>query len=116
DEARTILVGSMESMSQAPHVICGARTGFKFGQGKLEDLLQVALMDGYCGFFMAQTAENLARKFEISREAQDEFALRSQKLAGAAHEAGRLREEIVPVEIKSRKGTVTFEHDDHMRP
>src|SRR5262249_38359495 len=110
------LVGGMESMSQAPHVIWGARSGFKFGEGKLEDLLKVALLDGYCGLFMAQTAENLARKFSISREAQDEFALRSQKAAAAAYEAGRLQEEIVPVEITTRKGTVTFERDDHMRP
>jgi acetyl-CoA acetyltransferase family protein len=115
-EARTCLVGGMESMSQAPHVIWGARSGFKFGEGKMEDLLKVALLDGYCGYYMAQTAENLARKYDISREAQDEFALRSQKAAAAAHEAGRLREEIVPVEIKTRKGTITFEHDDHMRP
>lgn len=116
EEAETCLVGGMESMSQAPHVIWGARSGFKFGEGKLEDLLMVALLDGYCGFYMAQTAENLARKYEISREEQDEYALRSQKLAAAAHEAGRLREEIVPVEVKQRKATVTFEHDDHMRP
>ncbi|HQR37750.1 MAG TPA: acetyl-CoA C-acetyltransferase [Blastocatellia bacterium] len=116
DEAATCLVGGMESMSQAPHVIWGARTGFKLGQGKLEDWLMVSLLDGYCGFYMAQTAENLARKHEISREAQDAFALRSQQLAAAAHEAGRLRDEIVPVEITSRKGTVTFDHDDHMRP
>ena len=116
DEARTCLVGGMESMSQAPHVIWGARTGFKFGEGKMEDLLKVALMDGYCGYYMAQTAENLARKYEISREEQDEFALRSQRAAAAAYEAGRLQEEIVPVEIKTRKGTVTFERDDHMRP
>jgi acetyl-CoA acetyltransferase family protein len=116
DEAGTCLVGGMESMSQAPHVIWGARSGFKFGEGKMEDLLKVALMDGYCGFYMAQTAENLSRKYEISREVQDEFALRSQKAAAAAYEAGRLQEEIVPVEIKTRKGTVTFDRDDHMRP
>src|SRR5512138_2349989 len=65
DEAKTCLVGGMESMSQAPHVIWGARSGFKFGEGKMEDLLKVALLDGYCGFYMAQTAENLARKYEI---------------------------------------------------
>lgn len=115
DEARTCLVGGMESMSQAPHVIWGARSGFKLGQGKLEDWLMVSLHDGYCGFAMAQTAENLARKHEISREEQDAFALRSQQLAAAAYEAGRLQEEIVPVEIKSRKGTTLFSQDDHMR-
>jgi acetyl-CoA acetyltransferase family protein len=116
DEAKTCLVGGMESMSQAQHVIWGARTGFRLGEGKLEDWLMVSLMDGYCGFYMAQTAENLARRHEISREEQDAFALRSQKAAAAAYEAGRLQEEIVPVEIKTRKGTTTFERDDHMRP
>ena len=116
DEARTCLVGGMESMSQAPHVIWGARSGFKLGQGKLEDWLMVSLTDGYCGFAMAQTAENLARKYEISREDQDAFALRSQQLAVAAYAAGRLQEEIVPVEIKSRKGSTMFSQDDHMRP
>ncbi|MBK6313236.1 MAG: acetyl-CoA C-acetyltransferase [Blastocatellia bacterium] len=116
DEARTCLVGGMESMSQAPHVIWGARSGFKLGQGKLEDWLMVSLTDGYCGLAMAQTAENLARKYEISREDQDAFALRSQQLAAAAYDAGRLQEEIVPIELKSRKGSTFFERDDHMRP
>jgi acetyl-CoA acetyltransferase family protein len=106
----------MESMSQAPHVIWGARTGFRLGEGKLEDWLMVSLMDGYCGFYMAQTAENLARKYEISRDEQDAFALRSQQSAAAAYEAGRLQDEIVAVEIKTRKGTTRFERDDHMRP
>lgn len=116
DEARTCLVGGMESMSQAPHVIWGARSGFKLGQGKLEDWLMVSLHDGFCGFAMAQTAENLARKYEITREEQDAFALRSQQLAAAAYAAGRIQEEIVPIEIKSRKGTSLFAEDDHMRP
>src|SRR5437773_6710517 len=95
-EANTVLAGGMESMSQAPHVIRGARWGLKLGQGKLEDSLMVALLDTYCGCSMAATAENLARKHGITREAQDEFALRSQKLAGAARDAGRFRDEIVP--------------------
>src|SRR5215475_2041640 len=84
DEARTALVGGMESMSQAPHVIRGARWGLKLGQGQLEDSLMVALLDTYCGFYMAQTAENLCRDESISREMQDEFALLSQKRAAAA--------------------------------
>src|SRR5215216_7387063 len=75
-EARTCLVGGMESMSQAPHVIYGARSGFGLGQGKLEDSLMVALLDTYCNTPMAGTAENLARTFEISREDQDRYALR----------------------------------------
>jgi len=115
-EARTCLVGGMESMSQAPHVIRGARTGFGLGQGKLEDSLMVALLDTYCNIPMAGTAENLARKFEIGRDIQDEYALRSQQAAKRALDAGVFAEEIAPVEIKTRKGTTLFEHDDHLRP
>jgi acetyl-CoA acetyltransferase family protein len=115
-EAKTCLVGGMESMSQAPHVIYGARSGFALGQGKLEDSLMVALLDTYCNTPMAGTAENLARKFEISREAQDAYALRSQQEARRAKDAGLFAEEIAPVEIKTRKGTVTFDYDDHARP
>ena len=89
-EARTALVGGMESMSQAPHVIRGARSGFALGGGKLEDSLMVALLDTYCNTPMAGTAENLARKFEISREEQDEYALRSQQEAKRARDAGYL--------------------------
>jgi acetyl-CoA acetyltransferase family protein len=116
DEAHTCLVGGMESMSQAPHVIRGARSGFALGQGKLEDSLMVALLDTYCNTPMAGTAENLARKFEISREAQDQYALRSQQEAKRALDAGYLAEEIVPVEVKGRKGSTLVEHDDHLRP
>src|SRR5262244_1331046 len=108
DEASVVLAGGMESMSQAPHVIRGARWGFKLGQGKLEDSLMVALFDSYCGCNMAATAENLARKYGITREAQDEFALRSQKLAVSEWDAGRFRHEITPVD--------RFERDDHLRP
>jgi acetyl-CoA acyltransferase 2 len=115
-EARTALVGGMESMSQAPHVIYGARSGFALGQGKLEDSLMVALLDTYCNTPMAGTAENLARKYQISREAQDAYALRSQQEAKRALDSGFFAEEIVPVEVKTRKGTTQFDHDDHMRP
>jgi acetyl-CoA acetyltransferase family protein len=115
-EAQSCLVGGMESMSQAPHVIRGARSGFALGQGKLEDSLMVALLDTYCNTPMAGTAENLARKFEISREEQDKYALRSQQEAKRALDAGVFAEEIVPVEVKSRKGSQLVEHDDHPRP
>src|SRR5438270_8593896 len=115
-EAQTALVGGMESMSQAPHVIYGARSGFALGQGKLEDSLMVALLDTYCNTTMAGTAENLARKYEISREEQDEYALRSQREAARAQEAGVFAEEIVPVEVKTRKGVKVVERDDHLRP
>ncbi|HEV7767669.1 MAG TPA: acetyl-CoA C-acetyltransferase [Thermoanaerobaculia bacterium] len=113
-EARTVLAGGMENMSQAPHVIRGARKGFKLGQGAMEDSLMVALFDTYSGLYMAQTSDNLARKYEISREAQDEFALRSQQRAGDAVTNGRLQEEIVSVPV-GRKGEL-ISSDDHMRP
>jgi acetyl-CoA acyltransferase 2 len=115
-EAATCLVGGMESMSQAPHVIYGARSGFALGQGKLEDSLMVALLDTYCNTPMAGTAENLARKFEVSREEQDRYALRSQQEAERARAAGVFSEEIAPVEIKTRKGVKVFDTDDHARP
>jgi acetyl-CoA acyltransferase 2 len=115
-EAQTALVGGMESMSQAPHVIRGARSGFPLGGGRLEDSLMVALLDTYCNTPMAGTAENLARQFEISRAAQDEYALRSQQEAKRAKNAGYFAEEIVPVEVKSRKSTIVFDADDHLRP
>jgi acetyl-CoA acetyltransferase family protein len=115
-EAAVVLAGGMESMSQAPHVIRGARWGFRLGEGKLEDSLMVALLDTWCNYSMAATAENLARQYGITREMQDEFALRSQKLAAAAQEAGRFSDEITPIEIASRKGPSIFDRDDHMRP
>src|SRR5258708_6665901 len=116
DEARTALVGGMESMSQAPHVIYGARSGFDLGKGKLEDSLMDAHVDTYCNTPMAGTAENLARRFEISREEQDAYALRSQQEAKRAKDAGYFAEEIEPVEIKGRKTTELFGDDDHARP
>ncbi len=115
-EASTALVGGMESMSQAPHVIRGARSGFALGQGQLEDSLMVALLDSYCNTPMAGTAENLARKYGISREEQDAYALRSQQEAKRAKDACYFSAEIVPVEVKTRKGSFLFEHDDHLRP
>jgi acetyl-CoA acyltransferase 2 len=111
-EAATVLAGGMENMSQAPHVIRGARKGFKLGQGAIEDSLMVALLDTYSGLYMAQTSDNLARRYEISREAQDEFALRSQTFATNAKE--KLAEEMVAVPV-GRKGEL-FKEDDHVRP
>jgi len=116
-EATTCLVGGMENMTQAPHCIWGVRKGFKgLGQGKLEDLLMAALYDPYCGCFMAQTSNNLAQDYGITREEQDAFALRSQQLAAAAWESGRLAEEVVPVEVGRGKRAVTVERDEHLRP
>jgi acetyl-CoA acetyltransferase family protein len=115
-EADVVLTGGIESMSQAPHVLRGLRTGLKLGQGKLEDSLWEALLDPYCGCTMAMTAENCALKYGITREEQDCFALRSQQLAAKASKEGRFVEEIVPVEIKTRKGLEVVDKDDHMRP
>jgi acetyl-CoA acetyltransferase family protein len=116
DEAGFVLAGGMESMSQVPHVIRGARSGFKLGQGKLEDWLWEGLTDPYAGCSMAITAENCAAKYGITREESDCYALRSQQLAHKAWASGIMKEEVTPVEIKSRKGVTLVEHDDHMRP
>jgi acetyl-CoA acetyltransferase family protein len=115
-EAGIVLTGGVESMSQAPHVIRGLRSGLKLGQGRLEDYLWEALLDPYCGCTMAMTAENCAAKYGISREDQDCYALRSQQLADKAARDGRFVEEIVPVEIKTRKGVQVVDRDDHLRP
>ena len=116
DEADIVLTGGIENMSQAPHVMRGLRSGLRLGQGKLEDYLYEALLDPYCGLFMAQTAEKCATKYGISREEQDAFALRSQQRAMAAWNECRFKEEVVPVEIKTRKGVTVVDRDDHMRP
>jgi acetyl-CoA acetyltransferase family protein len=115
-EAGMVLAGGMESMSQAPHVIRGLRSGLKLGQGKLEDSLYEALLDPYCGLFMAQTAEKCAAKYSVSRQEQDCYAIRSQKHADEAWKSGKFTEEVVPVEIKTRKGVTVVDRDDHMRP
>jgi len=115
-EANVVLAGGMENMTQAPHVIRGARTGFRLGEGQLEDSLMSGLLDSYCGCTMSDTAENLAAEHKITRQACDEFALRSQQLAEAAHKAGRLQEEIVAVEVKAGRKVTQFADDDHRRP
>src|SRR6266496_3765706 len=116
-EASTVLAGGMENMSQAPHVLRGARSGLRLGPGAtLEDSLFVALKDSFCGLFMAQTSDNLARQYGITREQQDEFALRSHRLGNQANTNGRFAEEVVPVEVKLGKKTVTVDKDDHLFP
>ena len=106
-EATFALVGGAENMTQAPFVVRGARTGLSLGEHKFEDYLWEALTDSYCGCPMAVTAENLAKQYGISREQIDEYALRSQQTAKSAQERGLLAEEIVPVEVKDRKGRVS---------
>ena len=119
EEAKVVVAGGMESMSQAPFVIRG-RDGFTLAPGgKLEDSLMVALLDSYCSLYMANTAELYAEQQGITRRAQDEFALRSQQAAEAAYKAGRVQEELAPVPLRSAKGEPTGEmltEDDHRRP
>ena len=111
-EARVVLAGGTENMSQAPHVLRGLRRGLRLGQGALEDSLMVALLDSYSGLYMAQTAEKLARRYGVTREDQDVYALRSHASAQKARENGVYAEEIVPVDVP---GGGRVEHDDHMR-
>ena len=119
EEARIVLAGGMESMSQAPFVIRG-REGFTLPPGgRLEDSLMLALFDSYCGLHMANSAELYGEQQGITRQAQDEFALRSQQRADAAYKEGRMQEELVPVSLKDSRGEPTgesFTEDDHRRP
>jgi acetyl-CoA acyltransferase 2 len=116
EQVQVVLAGGTESMSQAPHVIRGARWGIPLGKGQLEDSLWTALTDSYSGTPMAITAENLAVQYKISQEQVDEYSLLSQKRFAAAQEAGRLKQEIAPIELKSRKASVVFDRDEHNRP
>src|ERR1700687_2123641 len=115
-QANFVLAGGTEKMSMAPHQIRGARWGLPLGEQKLEDYLWVALVDSYNGLGMANTAENLGRKYGISRAAADEFAYRSHMLAAKARESCRFSEEIVPVEGRTKKCVTVVDKDDHIRP
>ena len=108
-ETQFVLAGGTENMTQAPHVIRGARSGIALGQGKLEDSLWSALTDDYCNLNMAETGENLARQYGITREQADEFAYESQMRTSSAQESGRLRGEMVPL-------PAVLERDEHPRP
>ena len=116
-EAKAVLAVGSENMTQAPHVIHGLRDGQKFGKPpKLVDSLWEALTDSYSNTPMAVTAENLAVKYGITREAADRFALRSQQRWGAAQESGGFANEIVPLEISAGKKSAVFAKDEHPRP
>ena len=117
DEAKVVLAGGMENLSQAPHVLRGLRVGLKLGQGQLEDSLMVSLLDTSCGCYMAQTSDNLAREYHITREEQDDFAHRSHTLGTKAVASGRFAEEIVPVSLPTKRGDpVVVKDDDHFVP
>jgi acetyl-CoA acyltransferase 2 len=116
EECTSVLVGGTESLSQAPHVIRGARTGLALGQGKLEDSLWECLNDTYVNMPMAITAENLAEKYGISQEEVDNFSLLSQSNYASALKAGKFNDEISPIECGSAKNPKTLAADEHPRP
>ncbi len=114
-ESRIVVAGGAENMSQIPYVLPNARWGYRMGNAQVTDLMTAALYDSCANISMAETAENLAVEYTVSREEQDQFAARSQALAAAARESGRLAKEIVPVALNDKKQTV-IEHDEHLRP
>ncbi len=108
-DADVIIAGGQENMSASPHVLNGSRDGFRMGDTKLVDTMIVdGLWDVYNQYHMGITAENVAKKYSVSREEQDLFALASQNKAEAAQKAGKFKDEIIPVEIVSKKGTVVL--------
>lgn len=116
-EAQAVLAGGTESMSQAPHVVRGARWGLRLGPAPLEDLLWEALKDPQCGLSMAETAENLADQYRLTRQAVDEVALASQQRAKRAWDACVYQDEVVPVALKGKRGEpIEYRADEHMRP
>jgi acetyl-CoA acyltransferase 2 len=118
-ESEVVLAGGSESMSQAPHVVRGARWGLRLGPTPgLEDSLWEALTDTQCGYSMAQTAENLAEKYGLTRREVDEYAVLSQQRAKHAWDERAFDDEVIPVPIKNRKTkeTVDWRADEHMRP
>ena len=115
-EADIVVAGGMENMTQAPYILPQARQGYRMGDGKLIDtMLHDGLTDAFHHYHMGITAENLAEKYNITREEQDAFAAQSQQKTEAAQKAGRFNDEIVPVEVKSRKETITFDRDEFPR-
>lgn len=115
-EAQAVLAGGGESMSQAPHVVRGARWGLRLGPAPLEDLLWESLKDPQCGFSMAETAENLADKYKLTRAEVDEVAVGSQRRAKQAWDDCVFQDEVIAVPITKKGQTVDFRADEHMRP
>ena len=115
-DAQIVIAGGQENMSASPHLLNGSRDGLRMGDGKLVDsMILDGLWDVYNQYHMGVTAENVATKFGISRRAQDEFAADSQQKAERAQKAGSFDAEIIPVEIPTRKGTITFRSDEYVR-
>ena len=116
-DADVVVAGGMESMSNAPHLLSGMRTGSKMGDGSLVDsMVHDGLTDAFEEIHMGETAERVADRYGVSREAMDAYAAESQRRAHEATEAGRFAAEILPVEVPARKGTVVVERDESIRP
>lgn len=113
-ESTMVVAGGSENMSQIPYVLPKARWGYRMGDNPVVDMMTAALTDSCANISMAETAENLAEEYSVSREEQDIFALRSQQLAAAAIQSGRLAQEILPVALNDKKQTVV-QHDEHPR-
>ncbi len=116
EQASVVLAGGTESMSQAPHIIRGARWGLQLGKGQLEDYLWSGLTDTYAGLPMGMTAENLAVEYKLTQDQVDEYSVLTQKRYAAAAEGGRFAQELAPIELKTKKGTTVFDKDEHPRP
>jgi acetyl-CoA C-acetyltransferase len=114
-DAEVVVAGGVENMTMMPYYVRNARYGYRLGHGQLEDGIQHLLGDPFSKVHMGITAENLAEKFGISREVQDEYALRSQQRAVAAIQAGRFKDEIVPIEVKVGRETKVIDTDEHPR-
>ncbi|MBK9615959.1 MAG: acetyl-CoA C-acetyltransferase [Uliginosibacterium sp.] len=115
-DAEVVIAGGQENMSASPHILNGSRDGFRMGDAKLIDsMVNDGLWDIYNNYHMGVTAENLAKKYGITREEQDIFALASQNKAEAAQKAGRFKDEIVPVVIPNKKGDIVFDTDEFIK-
>ena len=116
-DAQIVIAGGQENMSASPHAMPGSRDGFRMGDIKMVDTMIVdGLWDVYNQYHMGVTAENVAKKYEISRTEQDEFALQSQLKAEAAQKEGKFKDEILPLEIVQKKGSIVFDTDEYIKP
>jgi acetyl-CoA C-acetyltransferase len=114
-DADVVVAGGAENMTRLPHYLRGARSGYRLGDATVEDGILQVLSDPFNGYHMGVTAENLAAEFEVTRELQDEYALRSQERAAAAIDEGRFRDEIVPLEVRRGRETAVIDRDEHPR-
>ena len=115
-DAEIVIAGGQENMSASPHVLNNSRDGFRMGDAKLVDTMIVdGLWDVYNQYHMGVTAENIAKKFNVSRTEQDEFAVASQNKAEAAQKAGKFKDEILPLEIAGKKGSIIFDSDEYIK-